>query len=106
RQQPENLTQLLRVDPNSIEINSGLIELADVDSGGNLLSRVTLIRRQIATDLGIVVPTIRIRDDMQLPADTYVIHLRGVEVARGEVRADRMMAMNPGTADGAPDGLD
>ena len=74
------------------------LQWADAESGGNLLSRVTLIRRQIATDLGIIVPTIRIRDDLQLPADTYVVRLRGVEVARGEVRANRMLAMNPGTA--------
>jgi flagellar biosynthesis protein FlhA len=95
----ENLNHLLRVDPISVEIGYGLITLADAESGGNLLSRVTLIRRQIATDLGIIVPTIRIRDDLQLPADTYVVRLRGVEVARGEVRANRMLAMNPGTAD-------
>jgi flagellar biosynthesis protein FlhA len=106
--EPENLTQLLRVDPISIEIGYGLITLADAEGGGNLLSRVTLVRRQIATDLGIVVPTIRIRDDLQLPADTYLIRLRGVEVARGEVRANRFLAMNPGTADpdaGDLDGL-
>jgi flagellar biosynthesis protein FlhA len=99
-QEPEDLNHLLRVDPISIEIGYGLISLADAESGGNLLSRVTLIRRQIATDLGIIVPTIRIRDDLQLPADTYLVRLRGVEVARGEVRANRMLAMNPGTADG------
>ena len=106
-QEPENLNHLLRVDPISIEIGYGLITLADAESGGNLLSRVTLIRRQIATDLGIIVPTIRIRDDLQLPADTYVVRLRGVEVARGEVRANRMLAMNPGTASdaGELDGL-
>ena len=97
-QEPENLNHLLRVDPISIEIGYGLITLAYAEGGGNLLSRVTLIRRQIATDLGIIVPTIRIRDDLQLPADTYLIRLRGVEVARGEVRANRMLAMNPGTA--------
>jgi flagellar biosynthesis protein FlhA len=102
-QEPENLNHLLRVDPISIEIGYGLITLADADSGGNLLSRVTLIRRQIATDLGMVVPTIRIRDDLQLPADTYVVRLRGVEVARGEVRANRLLAMNPGTADASID---
>jgi flagellar biosynthesis protein FlhA len=106
--EPENLSQLLRVDPISIEIGYGLITLADADAGGNLLSRVTLVRRQIATDLGIVVPTIRIRDDLQLPPDTYLIRLRGVEVARGEVRANRYLAMNPGTAEpdaGDLDGL-
>jgi flagellar biosynthesis protein FlhA len=97
--EPENLNHLLRVDPISIEIGYGLITLADAESGGNLLSRVTLIRRQIATDLGMIVPTIRIRDDMQLSPDDYVIRLRGVEVARGEVRANRLLAMNPGTAD-------
>jgi flagellar biosynthesis protein FlhA len=100
-QEPEDLNHLLRVDPISVEIGYGLIVLADAESGGNLLSRVTLIRRQIATDLGIIVPVIRIRDDLQLPADTYVVRLRGVEVARGEVRANRMLAMNPGTADGS-----
>src|SRR6266536_471287 len=105
-QEPENLNHLLRVDPISIEIGYGLITLADAESGGNLLSRVTLIRRQIATDLGMVVPTIRIRDDLQLPADAYVIRLRGVEVARGEVRANRMLAMNPGSVDGNADALD
>jgi len=104
--QPEDLNHLLRVDPISIEIGYGLISLADTENGGNLLSRVTLIRRQIATDLGIVVPTIRIRDDLQLPADTYVIRLRGVEVARGEVRANRMMAMNPGTVNESAQELD
>jgi flagellar biosynthesis protein FlhA len=103
---PEDLNHLLRVDPISIEIGYGLISLADTENGGNLLSRVTLIRRQIATDLGIIVPTIRIRDDLQLPADTYVIRLRGVEVARGEVRANRMMAMNPGTVDPSVEEID
>ncbi|HEV7663835.1 MAG TPA: flagellar biosynthesis protein FlhA [Chloroflexota bacterium] len=102
-QEPENFTQLLRVDPISVEIGYGLITLADTESGGNLLTRVTLLRRQIATDLGIVVPTIRIRDDLQLPADTYIVRLRGVEVARGEARANRLLAMNPGTADGSVD---
>jgi flagellar biosynthesis protein FlhA len=105
-QEPENLNHLLRVDPISIEIGYGLISLADAENGGNLLSRVTLIRRQIATDLGVIVPTIRIRDDLQLPADTYVIRLRGVEVARGEVRANRLMAMNPGAVDGSASDVD
>ncbi|MDQ3808749.1 MAG: FHIPEP family type III secretion protein, partial [Chloroflexota bacterium] len=104
--EPESLSHLLRVDPISIEIGYGLISLADADSGGGLLGRVTLIRRQIATDLGIVVPTIRIRDDLQLPADTYTIRLRGVEVARGEVRANRMLAMNPGAVDPGADELE
>ena len=104
--QPEDLNQLLRVDPIAIEIGYGLIVLADTEHGGNLLSRVTLLRRQVATDLGIIVPVIRIRDDLQLPADTYVVRLRGVEVARGEVRANRLMAMNPGTVDESSAAID
>ncbi len=104
--QPEDLNHLLRVDPISIEIGYGLIPLADAENGGNLLSRVTLLRRQIATDLGIIVPSIRIRDDLQLPPDAYVIRLRGVEIARGEVRANRVMAMNPGTVDESAGELD
>ncbi len=104
--EPESLGHLLRVDPISVEIGYGLISLADTDAGGNLLSRVTLVRRQIATDLGIIVPTIRIRDDLQLPADAYVVRLRGVEVARGEVRPNRYLAMNPGTVDARSPDLD
>ena len=79
--EPENVRQLLRVDPMELEIGYGLIPLADAEQGGNLLSRVTLIRRQMALDLGIVLPTIRIRDNLQLDPNTYVIKLRGVEVA-------------------------
>jgi flagellar biosynthesis protein FlhA len=105
-QQPEDINRLLRVDPISLEIGYGLIQLADTEHGGDLLSRVTLLRRQIATDLGIIVPVIRIRDDLALPADTYVVRLRGVEVARGEVRANRLMAMNPGTVDEANAAID
>jgi flagellar biosynthesis protein FlhA len=105
-QQPEDINRLLRVDPISLEIGYGLIQLADTEHGGDLLSRVTLLRRQIATDLGIIVPVIRIRDDLALPADTYVVRLRGVEVARGEVRANRLMAMNPGTVDEATSAID
>ncbi len=104
--EPESLSHLLRVDPISVEIGYGLIGLADAAAGGNLLSRVTLVRRQIATDLGIIVPTIRIRDDLQLPADSYVIRLRGVEVARGEVRPNRFLAMNPGTVEADAPELD
>ncbi len=103
---PEALGHLLRVDPISVEIGYGLIPLADADAGGNLLSRVTLVRRQIAMDMGMIVPTIRIRDDLQLHADTYVIRLRGVEVARGEVRPNRFLAMNPGTVDASTPEVD
>ena len=91
---------LLRVDPMEIEIGYILIPLADAEQGGNLLGRVTLIRRQMALELGIILPTIRVRDNPQLGRHVrrQAARRRG---RRGEVRANRLMAMNPGTADGA-----
>jgi flagellar biosynthesis protein FlhA len=95
---PESVVSLLQVDPMELEIGYALIPLVDPEQGGDLLDRVTLIRRQAALDLGIIVPPIRIRDNMQLKPNVYVIKIKGVEVARGEVRPDRYLAMNPGTA--------
>jgi flagellar biosynthesis protein FlhA len=98
------VVKMLPLDPIELEIGYGLIGLADPEQGGNLLSRITLIRKQLALDLGIVVPTIRIRDNLQLPANAYVIKLRGVQVAQGEARAGRYLAMDPGVAAGPIDG--
>jgi len=95
---PENVAKLLQVDPMELEIGYGLIPLVDVEQGGNLLGRIGLIRRQVALDLGIILPTIRIRDNVQLNPNSYVIKLRGVQVAEGEARVNRYLAMNPGLA--------
>lgn len=95
---PESVVSLLQVDPMELEIGYALIPLVDPEQGGDLLDRVTLIRRQSALDLGIIVPPIRIRDNMQLKPDNYSVKIKGVEVAKGEIRADRYLAMNPGTA--------
>lgn len=103
--EPENVRTLLRVDPIEVEIGYGLIPLTDAEQGGTLLGRVTLIRRQMALDLGLVLPTIRIRDNAQLPPHLYAIKLRGVQVASGEVRPNRLMAMNPGMAEQDMDGI-
>lgn len=94
---PENVNELLAVDRMGLEIGYALIPLVDVQQNGDLLERVTLMRRQIALDLGIVVPPIRIRDNMQLPANTYSIKLKSVEIARGEVLPRYYLAMNPGS---------
>jgi flagellar biosynthesis protein FlhA len=94
---PESVVSLLQVDPMELEIGYSLIPLVDPEQGGDLLERVTMIRRQAALDLGLVIPPIRIRDNMQLKPDTYVIKIRGVEVARGEIKVDQYLAMNPGT---------
>jgi flagellar biosynthesis protein FlhA len=95
---PESVMNLLQVDPMELEIGYGLIPLVDVQEGGNLLNRITLIRRQTALELGIVIPTIRIRDNLQLPPNTYVIRLRGAEIARGELIMNYFLAMSAGVA--------
>lgn len=104
--EPESLNHLLAIDPMELEIGFGLVPLVDLDQGGNLLSRITLVRRQIVVDLGLLMPTIRIRDNMQLDANEYRIKLRSVTVARGEVRPDRLLAMNPGLVEEEIDGIE
>jgi flagellar biosynthesis protein FlhA len=103
--EPENVRQFLRVDPMEIEIGYMLIPLTDAEQDGTLLGRVTVIRRQMALELGIILPTIRVRDNAQLEPNQYVIKLRGVQVATGEVRPNRLMAMNPGLAEEEIDGI-
>jgi len=93
---PERVDSLLRVDPMEIEIGYGLIPLVDVNQGGELLGRITQIRRQIAVDLGVVVPPIRVRDNMQLRPNEYRIKIKGVRVASGEAIADGHLAMDSG----------
>jgi flagellar biosynthesis protein FlhA len=91
---PENVAKLLTVDPMELEIGFGLIPLVDEAQGGDLLDRITMIRRQVALDLGLVVPPIRIRDNMALGAETYSIKIRGTEVAKGQLMANRFLAIN------------
>lgn len=95
---PENLVSLLQVDPMELEIGYSLIPMVDMGQGGDLLDRVVMIRRQCALELGLIVPTIRIRDNIQLKPNVYVIKLKGIEIARGELLLDHYLAMNPGTA--------
>ncbi len=103
---PESVLSLLQVDPMEIEIGYSLIPLVDPKQGGDLLDRITMIRRQIAMELGLVVPPIRIRDNMQLKPNEYVIKIRGVEVGRGELMVDYYLAMNPGTAKEKLEGIE
>ncbi len=93
---PENVVSLLQVDSIELEFGYGIIPLADVNQGGDLLDRVVLIRRQIALELGCVVPTIRLRDNIQLNPNQYMIKIKGVPVSDGEILFDHYMAMNPG----------
>ena len=93
---PENVVSLLQVDPIELEFGYGIIPLADVNQGGDLLDRVVMIRRQVALELGCVVPMIRLIDNIQLNPNQYVIKIKGVPISEGEILFDHYMAMNPG----------
>lgn len=93
---PENVVSLLQVDPIELEFGYGIIPLADVNQGGDLLDRVVMIRRQIALELGTIVPIIRLRDNIQLNPNQYIIKIKGIQVSEGEILFDHYMAMNPG----------
>ncbi|MCL1908470.1 MAG: flagellar biosynthesis protein FlhA [Holophagaceae bacterium] len=95
---PERVEALLKIDPLGLEVGYGLIPLLDVAQGGTVLERIKAVRRQIAQEVGVIVPPIRIRDNLQLPANTYRLLMRGEEVGRGELEPAQYLAMNPGTA--------
>lgn len=96
---PENVVNLLQVDPIELEFGYGIIPLADVNQGGDLLDRVVMIRRQLALDLGMIVPVIRLRDNIALSPNQYVIKIKGVELAGGELMLDHYLAMSPGVVE-------
>ena len=102
---PESVISLIHVDPIEFEFGYALIPLADVNQGGDLLDRVIMIRRQFALEMGLVVPVIRIRDNIQLRPNEYVIKIKGNEVARGELLLDHYLAMSPGIDDEAIVGI-
>ena len=103
---PENVISLLEVDPIELEFGYGIIPLADVNQGGDLLDRVVMIRRQIAIELGTIVPIIRLRDNIQLNPNQYIIKIKGIKVAEGEILFDHYMAMNPGFVEEEIDGIE
>ena len=96
---PENVNTLLQVDPIELEFGYGIIPLADVNQGGDLLDRVVMIRRQSALELGTVVPIIRLRDNIQLNPNQYIIKIKGIQISEGEILFDHYMAMNPGSVE-------
>lgn len=103
---PENVVSLLSVDPIELEFGYGIIPLADVNQGGDLLDRVVMIRRQVALEMGTVVPIIRLRDNIQLNPNQYIIKIKGVQVANGEIMFDHYMAMAPGYVEEEITGID
>jgi flagellar biosynthesis protein FlhA len=100
------MRDLLQIDPIELEVGYALIPLVDESQGGDLLERISLLRKQAALELGILVPSIRIRDDIRLPANEYVIKLRGSEVARAEVLPRFLMALNTGGVVAEIDGME
>jgi len=103
---PENVLGLLKVDDIELEFGYGLIPLLDVSQGGDLLDRIVMIRRQIAMELGLVVPIVRLRDNIQLNPNEYVIKIKGVNVSKGDVYFDHYLAMDPGLGEGSIEGID
>jgi flagellar biosynthesis protein FlhA len=104
---PESVLPLLTVDILELEIGYGLMSLVDSKAGGDLLDRITMIRRQSALELGLVIPSIRIRDNLQLKANDYAVKLKGAVVATGAIQPNSLMIMDPGTVidpiiDGTP----
>ncbi|GMA61550.1 flagellar biosynthesis protein FlhA [Alicyclobacillus fastidiosus] len=93
---PENVYNLLSVEPIEFEFGYGLIPLVDSKQGGDLLERVVMIRRQLAIELGLVIPMVRMRDNIQLKPTQYAIKLRGVQVAEGEIVMGHWLALSPG----------
>lgn len=97
-QKEERIEDYLHVDPMELEIGYGLIPLVDAKQGGDLLDRITMIRRQLATELGIIIPPIRIRDNIQLKPNEYRMKIRTIAVGKGELMSGAYLAMDPGTA--------
>ncbi|HQY88751.1 MAG TPA: flagellar biosynthesis protein FlhA, partial [Tepidisphaeraceae bacterium] len=98
--EPDKVEKLLDVDIMSLELGYGLVRLVDTKRGGDLLERISNIRRRLASELGIVVPPVRIRDDLQLGANDYVLKIRGQAVARGTTWPDMLLAMDSGAVTG------
>lgn len=106
RKPPEQpVEELLRIDPVEVELGIGLISLVDESQGGDVFKRITNIRRQLASELGMILPPVRVRDNLELDADEYVVKVRGNEIARNRLYPGMLLAMNPGMAEGEVSGV-
>jgi flagellar biosynthesis protein FlhA len=100
KKEPEKVEKLLELDTMELEVGYGLVRLVDSSKGGDLLDRISLIRKQIALDLGIIVPPVRIRDNMQLGANDYVVKLKGQAIGKGVAYPEQFLAMDNGATSG------
>ena len=105
RKEPENVMNLIQVEPLEIEIGYGLIPLADESSGGDLLQRISSVRRQCAIEMGIVVQPIRIRDNLQLKTNEYLLKIRGTVIAKSELMPNMLLCMDPGNEEVSIQGI-
>jgi flagellar biosynthesis protein FlhA len=102
---PDKATSFLRMDSLAVEIGYGLIGIVDVQQGGDFLNRIRSIRKQTAQDMGVIVPPVNVSDNLKLGPKEYSILLKGIEIARGELVIDKLMAINPGNVSGEIEGI-
>ncbi len=103
---PENLEDLLNLELVELEVGYGLVNLVDAEQNGDLLERITHIRKQFALDWGVIIPSVRIKDNLELKPGGYSLRIKGIEVARGELMPDHFLAMDPGSVIEAMDGIE
>ncbi|HLW57911.1 MAG TPA: flagellar biosynthesis protein FlhA [Bacteriovoracaceae bacterium] len=101
----ESLESLLPVEMIQLEVGYGIVNIVDAEQNGDLLERISHIRKQFALDWGIIIPSIRIKDNLEQKPGGYSIKLKGIEIAKGELMPDHMMAMDPGTVIEEMDGI-
>lgn len=106
KRKPENVLNLLQVEQLELEFGYGIVPMVDMSLGGDLLDRIIMIRRQCAIDLGIILPSIRMRDNVRLNTNEYKIMIKGIEVARGEVMPDHYLAINSDGVDETITGIE
>lgn len=102
----DNVYELLGVEPIEMEFGYSLLPLVDEESGGNFIDRIVLLRKQFATDLGVIVPTVRLRDNGLISPNQYIIKIKGEEVSRGDILVDYYLALDPGGTSGDIDGIE
>jgi flagellar biosynthesis protein FlhA len=105
RPEPPTPEALLKLDTIELEVGYGLVSLVDANQGGDLLERIAAIRRQLAVELGFILPPVRIRDNLQLPSGDYRFRIKGSVVARGTIVPGRLLAIDSGVTTGPIDGI-
>lgn len=103
---PDNLEELLNVELLELEVGYGLVNIVDANQNGDLLERITQIRKQFVLDWGVIIPSVKIRDNLEIKPGAYVIKIKGIEVAKGELMPDHFLAMDPGTVIEKIDGVE